>query len=91
MKHTKGPWKAVKGKKDEMHSIAGSHDNIAHVYEWKDATLAAAAPEMLEALKKIDCLITVDDEQDSAADILRHLETSLMIIKKTIAKAEGRE
>lgn len=63
MKHTKGPWKAVKYQNTSYYTVrqdhstygidartlAGSDDDL----KFHDAHLIAAAPEMLEALENI--------------------------------------
>jgi hypothetical protein len=80
MKHTKGPWiSATQYNNDDLLELA-TKDNtkrIGFVDRIEDAHLIAAAPEMLEALEKLQMIIDLEDLE--AVDL----------IAKAINKAKG--
>lgn len=51
-KHTPGPWNITNHNPPVIRASDAVQTVIAHVQYEKDATLIAAAPELLEALKK---------------------------------------
>jgi len=89
-KHSPGPWEVVPyvGPVDFVYGIVpwdwelrSVCDDIAAVGHEADAQLIAAAPEMLEALKRIVDTVWFD-----------RLDTELILtVEHAIAKAEGRQ
>lgn len=85
-KHTSGPWYAVKleANPDHAWAIDGELVEIARLSEWPDhmeeaeanARLIAAAPEMLDALRRLTHPMASDEDLSHALAV--------------IAKAEGR-
>lgn len=64
-KHTPGPWESFQGsnKKDSEdvqiyidngNALDFIYNRIATVYDWKNAAIIRAAPDMLEALQNIE-------------------------------------
>lgn len=96
VKHTPGPWRA------ERHVtwwVTSDYGEICEIMPWsnecdkQDAHLIAAAPDMYEALRKLEYWFDTDQEilDAMSADSRRdHLE-KLEMIRAAIAKAEGRD
>lgn len=86
-KHTPGPWDWDGSVLDEDREIIGAGLCVARVYEDADARLIAAAPKMLETLKR---LVREFDESDFwstvGSDRWRHEAAQA---RATIAEAEG--
>ena len=88
MKHTPGPWyESNTGNHQGLIIAEDTGENIAVSYDKINARLISAAPEMLEALKKIE-LIAIDLLKYSEVDqeIARDLNA---IIDPIIFKAQG--
>lgn len=100
-KHTPGPWKA-KYTVDFGVVVAPDGEDVAVIYGRRDPTakksdtrLIAAAPDLLDALKRVDDLltkgvlirdITRDAKPDWALEMM-NLVSDLKMIKLAIAKA----
>ena len=90
-KHTPKPWlispRITNGTKGYEIQFGKDGENITdHVYEAADALLIAAAPEMLEALKRcVDVLSDTDNEKGSK--YYKAVEQA----EATIAKAEEKK
>jgi hypothetical protein len=87
--HTPGPWE---NDRQTVYSVNGVHEQeIAEVYGNADgnaeanARLIAAAPELLEALKRITDAIEGTEPSQHVLDCL------YKVAIKAIAKAEGRD
>jgi len=85
--HTPGPWIVAQSSNPkngsswrDIHSL-GTPFTPSYVGEAleNDAHLIAAAPEMLEALRKIESCLAPDDQDDAA-----------LSVRAAIAKAEGK-
>lgn len=82
--HTPGPWRVEVGVSDpEMYSVKGSY-LVADYLPIEDARLIAAAPVLLEALRK--CLNFIENTEGELGITL----TSADAARAAIAKAEGR-
>lgn len=86
MKHTKGPWKYESGQVERMdgaviarmdRSNAATEAGIYPTERDANAKLIAAAPELLEALKAMQCMCAAGCDRCAKQ-------------KSAIAKAEGR-
>ncbi len=87
-KHTPGPWEVSFNGKGTwtIEEVGGNHQYVARTERQQDARLIAAAPELLEHLKK---LVGHLDARDAA-----QYHGSTEIVKQArvaIAKAEGKE
>lgn len=83
--HTPGPWVPHEWRV----FAAGEHGNlICDCAEDRDARLIAAAPEMYEALKRLEVEIGEGDARGRAIDLLPRATVGLL--RDAIAKAEGR-
>ena len=96
LKHTPGPWKAVKTEDVEsrLDILIQSEDNIIIGWAYRDETenarLIAAAPEMLEALKNWNK--SFGDSlrfQDYHVNVFDALNKRYIESKKIIEKATG--
>jgi hypothetical protein len=93
MSHTPGPWHKARGRAFGLYdirvAIPGSQDitghPIAKAVSEEDADLIAAAPELLEALKRAvaDCPCTL------AADLLRSAQAAFHLCESLLACREG--
>lgn len=82
-KHTLGPWE-IAVFPDKRIFVENSYgDGVGEVYDYANARLVAAAPDLLEALKIADGALN----EDSNGQVL--LEAS-GYVRAAIAKAEGR-
>lgn len=84
MEHTPGPWRVVPSVVDDEWGITEYHktgESVAQMVWKRDAALIAAAPDLLEACKRIAAMAVVW-EPLSAGDIDDVL--------RAIAKAEGK-
>lgn len=96
-KHTPGPWKAEDGQVFDANGfficgpadVRRKHDMPKN--EWKKveqtARLIAAAPELLEAAKK---LVTALEEVKDSLELTDNQQDDLREAKQAIAKAEGK-
>lgn len=104
MKHTKGPWRAIKYQNTSYYKVtqdfktygidakdlAGCETDL----RFHDAHLIAAAPEMLEALEKalhdLEALRLSTDEADYPLEVMNYLDTYMLeMFKQAIRKAKG--
>lgn len=74
--HTPGPWFVDAGMPDVI--VDAECDCIAEKVHWLDSQLIAAAPDLLEALKRV---------LEDIPDVIRNEEMSY--IEEAIAKATG--
>lgn len=83
MKHTKGPWIIDLGVSQDGPSIHAGNTGaqLAQVFNKQNANLIAAAPEMLEALLRIEVMLL--SNRDAESDFL------LSLIQPAIKKARG--
>ena len=100
-KHTPGPWRVIDGQEvhagnSESRLIAECHAGHAPERD-ANATLIAAAPDLLAALKVSLALLRVvqeaiRDQRDIPAALLDALPPGgLNALRAVLAKAEGRE
>ena len=99
MGHTPGPWTVAEpGEVDEHYAVLDGFGHTASVYGYPEqastaianASLIAAAPELLDACKLVaaclgDWIEVADRDADTSED-----ERRLAIAYAAIAKAEGR-
>jgi len=94
-KHTPGPWVVSRGAQNHPYSIEGPAQTIALVVMQKttekttgNAHVLAAAPELLEALKKVYTQLGEDliDNKMLTVASTRKLQ---LFLGKAISKAEG--
>ena len=81
MKHTQGPWKTEKTRLIYQESTNQGIARLVSKGTQADACLIAAAPEMLEALEKIEAML--QSNKDAESDFL------LSLIQPSIKKAKG--
>lgn len=81
-KRTPGPWTV---DKHQANYVMQGKDVVAKVTIPDDSRLVAAAPEMLDALKRVECQLGLCGNAISTGDDFHKL------IKRTIAKAEEQE
>lgn len=92
-KGTPGPWALTESTECEYVMVVGANgsglfcENVDHPGAREDARLIAAAPELLEALQKVDEQLG-DVECESSADA-RAVERCHETIRAAIAKATG--
>jgi len=88
MKHTPGPWR-VEPANDKRYGyiyMDGGNTWIDESVRIEDAHLIAAAPELLEA-----CNMVLGDWPSKFSNFRKKEPKYLEIIRKAIAKAEGKE
>jgi hypothetical protein len=98
MKHTQGPWKWHGARHDDGRNNGSVYrDDCGTAYcvakapqyakdaQWEaDAKLIAAAPEMLDALKKVQCVQHLFGPN-------KHLTAIIAVVDSAVSKAEGKE
>lgn len=104
MEHTKGPWRIISGDGESQRRIIADSIacTIATVYfdptghkrgtPWNEANarLIAAAPELLEALRKLAKIATDTTKNLIAFDGANELDAAIDKAHRAISKAEGR-
>ena len=84
-KHTPGPWyQSSTGNHQGLVVAETNGENIAAVYDKANAALIAAAPEMLEALRKLKDSTSADAYIPDWQTLVRGISDA------AITKAEGR-
>lgn len=97
--HTPGPWEANKSKlaahssRIEIRGFNGAY-KIASDVGWKDASLIAAAPELLEALEEcanlLEFMATEYVHKETREPIAYSDDGALSMARDAIAKARGK-
>jgi len=83
MKHTPGPW-IVGNNKVDIHDTTVEFGPIATCMSSRNARLIASAPEMLEALERIEVMLRGRDKIPTG-----ETEFLLSLIEPSIKKARG--
>ena len=88
--HTPGPWRAVKFKDTKSWSLYASAGSLGNIRDESDARLTAAAPELLEAAKRILAGADSVVRTDAAGNKFRSVYADdLAALQAAIAKATG--
>jgi hypothetical protein len=94
-KHRSEKWYMMSKQDDSQGQVAdeGTGRTVAVSYDAKDANLIAAAPELLEALKRAAPWLgkMIADGAHKNSVLSRDCEVTLKLVEAAIAKAEGRE
>lgn len=96
-KHTPGPWGTDNYDSEPYINTDGGETNIAMCFDLRDgrqkanARLIAAAPELLEAAKRVSRLCAEwHIKEGISADAFAYTQNVIDMLSDTIAKAEGR-